>query len=104
MGSNNDIPHQKRVSKVTFTYDPDADAIYIRLSRKVLAYTKEVDDQRHIDYADDGTAIGIELLYTSDGIKVEGLPHPELVLRVVKAAACLRKAGTASQTSVTLSA
>ena len=104
MGSNNDIPHQKRMSKVTFTYDPDADAIYIRLGRKALAYTEEVDDQRHIDYAADGTVIGIELLYASDGIRVEGLPQPELVLRVVEAARCLRKAGTAASTRVTLSA
>lgn len=90
------------MSKVTFTYDPEADAVYIRLSRKSWAYTEGVDDQRHVDYAEDGTPIGIELLYVSDGVLEEGLPYQDLVSRVIQATHCLRKAGASSYTRVTV--
>lgn len=92
------------MSKVTFTYDPEADAVYIRLSRKAWAYTEGLDDQRHVDYAGDGTPIGIELLYVSDGVPADGLPYAELVSRVIQAADCLRKAGTSAFTRVTVTA
>ncbi|MEX1255462.1 MAG: DUF2283 domain-containing protein [Dehalococcoidia bacterium] len=92
------------MKKVTFTYDPDADAVYIRLERKPLSYTEEVDDQRHVDFAADGTAIGIELLYVSDGIEARGLPRADLVKRVVETVKCLKRAGTTSSTRVTVAA
>lgn len=48
--------------------------MYITLSDKPYAYGKDLDDTRRIDYASDGTAIGIELLFPSRGIKLSGLP------------------------------
>jgi uncharacterized protein YuzE len=92
------------MKKVTFTYDPEVDAVYIRLVRKPLAYTEEIDDQRHVDYAVDGTPIGIELLYVSDGINATGLPRAEIVERVVEAVKCLRRAGTMASTRITVAA
>ena len=92
------------MTKVTFTYDPEADAVYIRLSRKAWAYTQGVDDQRHVDYAEDGTPIGIELLYVSDGVLADGLPQRELVSRVIQATECLKRAGTSGYTRVTVTA
>ena len=92
------------MATITFTYDPAADAVYIRLARKPLAYTEEIDDQRHVDYAEDGTPIGIELLYVSDGVETKGLPQPEVVGRVVEAAKCLKHAGTTESARITVAA
>jgi len=92
------------MKRITFTYDPEADAVYVRLSRKPWAYTEQVDEQRNVDYAADGTPIGIELLYLSDGVQPNGLPHAELVARVIDAAQCLRRVRTSSFTRVTIAA
>ncbi|MBM3142377.1 MAG: DUF2283 domain-containing protein [Chloroflexi bacterium] len=64
-----------------FEYDREADAIYINLIDKPFAYTKKVDNRRHVDYASDDTPIGIELLCVSDGIISDGIPILEEVLK-----------------------
>lgn len=54
--------------------DPKADAVYIHLNDLPIAYTKELDDNRYIDYAHDGSPVGVSLLSVSDGVDVEDLP------------------------------
>jgi len=54
---------------IKYTHDKNADAIYIELSDKPYAYTVELDESRNIDYSEDNTPIGIELLYVSQVIK-----------------------------------
>ncbi len=58
-------------------YDPDADAIYISLAREEVpvAKTVELDDERNVGYAADGTPIGVELLNVSHGVRLADIPH-----------------------------
>ena len=58
-------------------YDEKADAVYIRFSEAAFDHTKSLDDYRHIDFAKDETLIGIEILYPSRGVNVDGLPPSE---------------------------
>lgn len=58
----------------TVQFDPEANALSIRLSEKPCAYTKELDDERLIDDAEDGTLVGVELLGVDQGVDLNGLP------------------------------
>jgi len=58
-----------------YQYDYDSDCAYITINALPHSYSKEIDDARFIDYASDGTVIGIELLYVSGGVDVSGLPY-----------------------------
>ena len=58
-------------------YDPEADAIYIKLSNAPYAYGKDLDDSRRIDYDVNGNPKGIELLCVSRGINLSGLPFAD---------------------------
>ena len=65
-------------------YDKEADAIYIRLSDKPYAYTKPLDHMRYVDYAVDGTPIGVELLAISDGVDVRDLPNMKEIIQLLE--------------------
>jgi uncharacterized protein YuzE len=43
--------------------DEAADALYVVLSDAPYAYGKDLDDSRRIDYSEDGSVIGIEILF-----------------------------------------
>lgn len=43
-------------------YDLSVRALYIRLSDKHIALTREVDDNTNVDLAEDGTVVGIEVI------------------------------------------
>ena len=68
-----------------FKHDPEADAIYIYLSEKPYAYGTDLDDERRIDYASDNTPIGVELLWVSDGVNLNSLPHIDEITEVLEA-------------------
>jgi uncharacterized protein YuzE len=67
-----------------YTYDQEADAIYITFSDKRVATTRALDDLRVIDYADDGAPVGIELLCVSEGVITDDLPHLKDVLHLLE--------------------
>jgi uncharacterized protein YuzE len=67
-----------------YTYDQEADAIYITFSDKPVASTKALDDLRVIDYAADGSPIGVELLCVSEGVITEDLPHLKDILHLLE--------------------
>jgi len=69
---------------LTFEYDPEADSAYIRINDLPYSYSKEVDDTRFIDYADDGTVMGIELLYVGSGVDVTDLPYQDEVSKILE--------------------
>lgn len=72
---------------IKHTHDPQADAVYITLSDKPYSFGEDLGPERRVDYAADGTPIGIELLAVSHGVDLDGLPYrPEL-------AALLEQAG-----------
>lgn len=65
-------------------YDPDADAVYIYLSDKPYAYGRDLDNERRIDYASDGTPIGLELLSVSKGVNPDDLPAQSEVIDLLE--------------------
>ena len=67
-----------------YTYDQEADAIYITFSDKPIASTKVLDDMRVIDYTADGSPVGIELLCVSEGVITDALPYLKDVLRLLE--------------------
>ena len=65
-------------------HDPEANALYIRLSDKPYAFGEDIDHARRIDYAEDRTPIGVELLYVSHGVDLTDLPEAETLARVLR--------------------
>jgi uncharacterized protein YuzE len=57
---------------ITAQYDPEADALYLRLADGVRDRTIEVDDVTYIDIDAAGRPLGIELLYPSMGLNLAG--------------------------------
>ncbi|MBI4496465.1 MAG: DUF2283 domain-containing protein [Chloroflexi bacterium] len=63
-------------------YDPEADAIYIRFSDQKSAKMRTVRGNlgnAAVDYAADGSVVGVELLGVSAGIDLRGLPESEQI-------------------------
>jgi len=60
---------------IKMTVDKEADAVYLYLSKKKVAYSKELDAERITDYSDDGELRGIEFLSVSSGVNTNDLPH-----------------------------
>ena len=58
-----------------YQYDPEADSAYILISDLKHSYTEEIDETRFVDFAEDGTVIGIELLYIGSGVDTSDLPY-----------------------------
>ena len=73
--------------KPEVSYDPNVQAIYVRLSTKKYHHGHDLDEDRRIDYAKDGTPIGVELLGADEGIRLDGLPNPEAILEALTALA-----------------
>ena len=64
-------------------YDKEADAIYIYLSDMPYAYGKDLDHERRIDFAEDNTPIGVELLCVSTGVITDDLPNKAEIERML---------------------
>ncbi len=56
-------------------HDKAADAIYISLNDAPYAYGKNLDNERRIDFNENGTPIGVELLCVSTGVITNDLPN-----------------------------
>lgn len=56
-------------------HDKKADAIYVYLRDAKYAYGKDLDHERRIDFTQDGTPIGVELLCVSEGVITDDLPN-----------------------------
>jgi uncharacterized protein YuzE len=69
---------------IRLTYDREADAVYVYLSEKPYDHGKRLGNRRRIDYASDGTVVGIEFLYVSDGVDVSDLPEQEQISRLLE--------------------
>ncbi len=65
-------------------YDRYAQALYVRLSDKPYAYGRDLDEDRRIDYAEDGTAIGVELLGVDQGVHLDDLPRADEIAAALK--------------------
>ena len=67
-----------------YEYDKEANALYIWLNDKPYAYGEDLDRERRIDYASDGTPIGIELLCVSSGVSLNHLPQPDKIAQLLQ--------------------
>lgn len=65
-------------------YDREADSIYITLAKAPYAYGKDLDKERRIDYAADGTPIGVEITCVSAGVEVEDLPQSAEIIKLLE--------------------
>ena len=69
---------------VSVQYDPEADAISIRLRDEPYAFGEDIDSDRRIDYAADRLPIGVELLNVSLGVDIRNLPDQAAIERVLQ--------------------
>lgn len=66
-------------------YDESVDAAYLTVSDEPWARQDRLDDARGVNYAADGSVIGIELLSPRRrGVVLDGLPFREDVARLVR--------------------
>ena len=65
------------------TYDPEVDAAYVYFRKASWDHMDIIDDSRNIDYGPDGEPNGVELLYVSDGVNLDGLPRRDVVERLL---------------------
>jgi uncharacterized protein YuzE len=72
-----------KVVMMKIMYDEKADAIYLCLSNKEVAYSKELDTERVIDYSADGEIRGIEFLSVSHGVNTDDLPYRAAIERAL---------------------
>jgi len=64
--------------------DPIADAIYIQLIDEPIGYTKELDDNRLIDFTlNPGKPVGVDLLAVSEGVQLNDLPEVETIEKIL---------------------
>ena len=66
-------------------YDERIDAVLIEFESGPAGYARELDDDRIVDYPKNpGRPIGVSLHNVSDGVKLEGLPQPERVRKILE--------------------
>ena len=61
------------------TFDREADAVYVKLSDRPYAFGEDLDRERRVDYASDGTPIGVELFCVSEGVDLSNAPRTDEV-------------------------
>lgn len=66
-----------------FEYDPEADVVYVYPAEQEYSHGRDLDAERRIDYAADGTPIGVELTCVRSGVNVEGLPSAQGISRIL---------------------
>lgn len=69
-------------------FDPGADAVYVYLREREpdeRPRTRELRDGCNVDYGRRGRVLGVEFLWVSDGINLEGVPRREEILAALKA-------------------
>ena len=65
-----------KIGGMQVQYDPEADAIYVRLRESEGSIrTERVDERRLVDYNASGDVAGVELLSVSRGVDLRGLPE-----------------------------
>jgi len=69
---------------IDIRHDSKADAIYILFSDIPYSHGKSLDDERHIDYGENGEVRGVELLCVSDGVIVDDLPNRVEIERLLE--------------------
>jgi len=67
-------------------YTPDGDMLYIQFRpEEHAAGTQVIDDQRIVDFAEDGSLYGVEFIGTSGGLDLSDLPEREKIEAAIRA-------------------
>ena len=73
------------ITHLFLEYDESVDAAYLQVTDAAWDHQVRLDDGRGINYAADGSVIGIEILSPRRmGVLLEGLPYPHDVARVMR--------------------
>jgi len=73
------------MKSILLEYDESVDAAYLTVRDEPWARQERLDDARGINYAADGSVIGIELLSPRrKGVVLDGLPFRDDVARVLR--------------------
>jgi len=62
--------------------DPDVHAAYVEVTTRPVATTKRLDQNRAIEYDENGDLVGIEFLAVHRGVALEELPFHEQLVRL----------------------
>jgi uncharacterized protein YuzE len=74
------------MTHLVLEYDESVDAAYLQVSDAPWDHEERLDDARGVDYAADGSIIGIELLSPArKGVNLDRLPLAHDVERVMRA-------------------
>ncbi|MGH7883565.1 MAG: DUF2283 domain-containing protein [Candidatus Dormibacteraceae bacterium] len=73
----------RHIKPLKYTFDAEADALYIYLSDRPYASGYDLDPERRIDFDSAGKPIGVELLCVKDGVNLEGLPDNDRINRLL---------------------
>ena len=62
-------------------FDSEANVMYVSLRRledgETVHHTQQLDDYRLVDYDAAGAVIGVEFLWTDEGLNLDGVPAAE---------------------------
>lgn len=58
------------------SYGVEEDALYVLLGDRPFDREEQLDERRRVAYAEDGTAVAVEIRRASEGILLDGLPEP----------------------------
>lgn len=73
------------MTNLLLEYDESVDAAYLTVNDEPWARRERLDDARGINYAADGSVIGIEVLSPRrKGVLLDGLPFRDDVSRVLR--------------------
>lgn len=74
------------MTNLLLEYDESVDAAYLTLADEPWDHQVRLDDARGINYAADGSVIGIEILSPRrKGVLLDGLPYRDDIVRVMRA-------------------
>ncbi len=69
-------------------YDPEVDALYVHLSDKPFGRSEDKSPSRQyergVDYAEDGTPIGVEFLNASRGVDLTDIPRADEIAKALE--------------------
>lgn len=66
-------------------YDPEADAVYVDLREaQGRVRSRRIDEQRVLDYDERGDLVGVEFLFVSRGLSLDGLPEAQRIAEAMR--------------------
>ena len=64
---------------IGINHDKEANVLFLKLRDTRYGSSRELDEAREVLFDMDGNVLGIEFLYVSDGVVLDGIPQTELL-------------------------